>query len=111
MPPSTTKPCLIIHGGAGNITRENLPPEAYARYDATLRRIHRSTTALLAKGVTALDAATDAVTLFEDCPEFNCGKGAVSPKLEANGHGSGQQRLSRDFRSLREMELLNWRHR
>lgn len=73
----TTKPCLIIHGGAGNITRENLPPKSYARYEATLRRIHRSTSALLAKGATALDTATHAVTLFENCVDFNCGKGAV----------------------------------
>jgi len=78
MPPSTTKPCIIIHGGAGNITRENLSPKAYARYEATLRRIHRSASTLLFKGETALDAATHAVTLFEDCPDFNCGKGAVS---------------------------------
>lgn len=74
---SMTKPCLIIHGGAGNITRENLPLEAYTRYEATLRTIHRSTSALLAKGATALDAATHAVTLFEDDKDFNCGKGAV----------------------------------
>ncbi|KAK4693462.1 hypothetical protein P7C71_g3945, partial [Lecanoromycetidae sp. Uapishka_2] len=72
-----TKPCLIIHGGAGNITRENLPPKAYARYEISLRRIHRSTSLLLDKGATALDAATHAVILFEDCPDFNCAKGAV----------------------------------
>ena len=78
MSPPSTKPRLIIHGGAGNITRENLPPDAYAKYEKTLRSIHRSTSSLLEKGVTALDAATHAVTLFEDCPLFNCGKGAVS---------------------------------
>jgi len=78
MPTSTIKPRLIIHGGAGNITRENLSPGAYAVYAASLRSIYRSTIELLAKGATALDAATHAVTLFEDCPLFNCGKGAVS---------------------------------
>jgi L-asparaginase len=72
------KPRLIVHGGAGNITRENLSREAYDVYAAKLRSAHRSTSELLAKGVTALDAATHAVTLFEDCPLFNCGKGAVS---------------------------------
>lgn len=75
---SLLQPKLIIHGGAGNITRENLPPDSYAKYAAVLRSIHRSTAQLLAKGATALDAATCAVTLFEDCPLFNCGKGAVS---------------------------------
>ena len=32
---------------------------------------------LLGQGVTALDAATRAVAMFEDCELFNCGKGAV----------------------------------
>lgn len=77
----TTSPRLIIHGGAGNITRENLPPESFANYATALRSIHRSTLKLLEKGATALDAATHAVSLFEDCPLFNCGKGAVSGLL------------------------------
>ena len=70
-------PTLIIHGGAGAITRENLSPKAWAEYSANLSRIYRSTAALLDKGVSALDAATHAVVLFEDCKLFNCGKGAV----------------------------------
>lgn len=77
MSSSTTKPRLIIHGGAGNITRKNLYPHAWEVYSSTLLNIHRSTSALLSTGATALDAATHAVTLFEDSPLFNCGKGAV----------------------------------
>lgn len=75
---SPTKPRLIIHGGAGHITRENLPPKSWLLYETALRRIHGFTLELLERGVTALDAATRAVTLFEDCELFNCGKGAVS---------------------------------
>ena len=70
-------PKLIIHGGAGAITRQNLSPEAWAGYSTNLSRIYRSTAALLDKGGSALDAATHAVALFEDCELFNCGKGAV----------------------------------
>ncbi len=77
MSPSPTTPRLIIHGGAGNITRENLPPKSWSLYEAALRKIHRFTSELLERGATALDAATQAVTLFEDCELFNCGKGAV----------------------------------
>ncbi|KAL6714497.1 hypothetical protein ACLMJK_007922 [Lecanora helva] len=77
MSPTSTTPRLIIHGGAGHITRENLPPDAYNKYASALKTIHRSTSELLNKGATALDAATFAVALFEDCPLFNCGKGAV----------------------------------
>lgn len=82
MPPfpssSLQKPRLIIHGGCGNITRQNLSPEAWPIYAAKLRDIYRSTSGLLDKGETALDAATHAVTLFEDCELWNCGRGAVS---------------------------------
>ena len=77
MSSSTFEPRLIIHGGAGNITRKNLHPKAWKIYRSTLLDIHRSTSALLFNGATALDAATSAVAQFEDCPLFNCGKGAV----------------------------------
>ncbi len=75
---SSLRPRLIIHGGAGNITRKNLSPHAWEVYSSTLLAIHRSTSAALSHGATALDAATHAVAVFEDSPLFNCGKGAVS---------------------------------
>ncbi|KAL8797757.1 MAG: hypothetical protein Q9195_000109 [Heterodermia aff. obscurata] len=72
------QPRLIVHGGAGAISRANLPPESYARYAAKLRSVNAETLRLLRDhGATALDAATHAVRLLEDCPLFNCGKGAV----------------------------------
>ena len=77
MSPSPTTPRLIIHGGAGNITRTNLPPKSWSLYAAALLRIHNFTLKLLEGGATALDAATQAVVMFEDCELFNCGKGAV----------------------------------
>lgn len=75
--PHSTKPRLIIHGGAGNISRTNLPPEAYARYATEMLIVNGETSQMLENGATALDAATHAVRLLEDCPLFNCGKGAV----------------------------------
>jgi L-asparaginase len=75
--PHSTKPCLIIHGGAGNISRTNLSPEAYTRYATELIVVNGETSHMLENGATALDAATHAVRLLEDCPLFNCGKGAV----------------------------------
>lgn len=74
---SSTKPRLIIHGGAGNITRANLPPKSYEKYASKLLAVNRETSRLLEDGATALDAACHAVKLLEDCPLFNCGKGAV----------------------------------
>ncbi len=75
--PHSTKPCLIIHGGAGNISRTNLCPEAYTRYATELIVVNGETSHMLEDGATALDAATHTVRLLEDCPLFNCGKGAV----------------------------------
>lgn len=73
----TTTPRLIVHGGAGAISRSNLSPQAYAQYHAKLLSVNAETLQLLQDGATALDASTHAVRLLEDCPLFNCGKGAV----------------------------------
>lgn len=72
-----TKPRLIVHGGAGAISRTNLPVEAYARYAAKLQSVNAEALRLLQNGAPALDAAAHAVRALEDCPLFNCGKGAV----------------------------------
>ncbi|KAJ5515589.1 hypothetical protein N7527_007149 [Penicillium freii] len=75
--PASFKPTLIIHGGAGNIKRSKLPPDLYAAHHASLQCYLRSTHALLKNGSTALDAAVHAVSLLEDDPLFNCGRGSV----------------------------------
>ncbi|KAJ5595119.1 uncharacterized protein N7459_001327 [Penicillium hispanicum] len=75
--PATFKPTLILHGGAGNYERATLPPELYAAYHASLQSYLRSAHDLLKNGTTALDAAVHAVSLMEDDPLFNCGRGSV----------------------------------
>ncbi|KAJ5856265.1 uncharacterized protein N7529_010209 [Penicillium soppii] len=74
---ATFKPTLIIHGGAGNIQRSKLPPDLYAAHHASLQSYLRSTNHLLNNGATALDAAVHAVSLLEEDPLFNCGRGSV----------------------------------
>ena len=72
-------PLLIIHGGAGNITPENLPPEQWVIYRAKLHHVYLTAYAHLTKGnMSALDVATEAVKEMEDWEGWNCGKGAVS---------------------------------
>ncbi|EXJ89172.1 hypothetical protein A1O3_02236 [Capronia epimyces CBS 606.96] len=71
------QPTLILHGGAGSISRATLPPELWSRYQASLLKYLTLTRELLDSGASALDAACYAVTLFEDDPLFNCGRGAV----------------------------------
>lgn len=68
---------LVIHGGAGVIERDALSAgdehELRAQLDEALDAGH----AVLSEGGTALDAVQAAITLLEDSPRFNAGKGAV----------------------------------
>ena len=74
----TNTPRIIIHGGAGNISRANLTEDAYQEYRSALLATLHSSYALLSKpGATALDVATRAVAMLEDNPLFNAGHGAV----------------------------------
>ncbi|KAL4764158.1 isoaspartyl peptidase/L-asparaginase [Aspergillus foveolatus] len=73
----TFKPTLILHGGAGAIHRSTLPPELWAKYEASLLTYLRATKHLLDNGARALDAAVHAVSLMEDDELFNCGRGSV----------------------------------
>jgi beta-aspartyl-peptidase (threonine type) len=68
---------LVLHGGAGVITREKLTPVREAAIRADLERALRAAYAVLAKGGTSVDAVTAAIVILEDSPLFNAGKGAV----------------------------------
>lgn len=83
-PPPIT-PRIIIHGGAGNLTKQTLPPAKYAAYRLSLQRILSAATAQLSqKGASALDVATYAVSLLENDPLYNSGKGAVFTRAGTN---------------------------
>ncbi|KIW45088.1 uncharacterized protein PV06_03504 [Exophiala oligosperma] len=71
------QPTVILHGGAGAISRASLSPELWARYEASLWRYLTDARKLLDSGASALDAACAAATWFEDDPLFNCGRGSV----------------------------------
>lgn len=76
--PRPIAPRIIIHGGAGNITRENLPPSSYKQYrHGLLDVLQRASIELQKPNATALDVATYAVSLLEKNPLFNAGHGAV----------------------------------
>jgi beta-aspartyl-peptidase (threonine type) len=74
---ATTPIAIAIHGGAGTIDRGEFPPEREAELRATLERAVRAGHAVLSDGGSSLDAVTVAVTLLEDSPFFNAGRGAV----------------------------------
>ncbi|KAI9657861.1 MAG: hypothetical protein M1831_004097 [Alyxoria varia] len=72
------KPRLIVHGGAGNITRENLPPHQWEKYRHSLVHVRRAADSLLTESRhDALHVVTEAVRMLEDDPLFNAAKGAV----------------------------------
>jgi L-asparaginase / beta-aspartyl-peptidase len=79
IPPSSAKPeyLLLIHGGAGDITRENLPDSMARKYSAELQAALVTGYRILDNGGSALDAVEAVVRYMEDCPLFNAGKGAV----------------------------------
>jgi beta-aspartyl-peptidase (threonine type) len=68
---------LVIHGGAGGISRENITPEMDKEYRASLLIALNTGKKILAQGGTALDAVEQTIRIMEDNPLFNAGKGAV----------------------------------
>ena len=68
---------LLVHGGAGMMTRERLTPEQDAGSRAGLNAALDAGSAVLGSGGTALDAVAAAVRVLEDDPHFNSGRGAA----------------------------------
>ncbi len=68
---------LVIHGGAGTITRAAMTDEADAAIRAALTDALRAGHAQVVAGADALDAVTAALSILEDDPHFNAGRGGV----------------------------------
>lgn len=68
---------LVIHGGAGVISRQDLSASQQAEYEQALNLALDAGDAVLQRGGSALDAVMASVVVLEDSPLFNAGKGAV----------------------------------
>ncbi len=68
---------IVIHGGAGVIDRKELTPGQEMAYREALARAIGAGTKVLANGASALDAVEATITVMEDDPLFNAGRGAV----------------------------------
>ena len=68
---------IAIHGGAGTMSPEGMDAETRAEYEAALQAALDAGSKVLAEGGTAMDAVVAAITLMEDDPKFNAGRGAV----------------------------------
>lgn len=73
----TPKVAIAIHGGAGTITKANLTEEQEAAYKQMLSDAVTAGHKVLLEGGTSLKAVTTVITLLENSPLFNAGKGAV----------------------------------
>ena len=60
-----TKPVLVIHGGAGTMTREGSTPERQEIYKSVLRKALVTGYEVLRNGGEAMDAAVAAVGVME----------------------------------------------
>ncbi|MGH8428221.1 MAG: isoaspartyl peptidase/L-asparaginase family protein [Gammaproteobacteria bacterium] len=68
---------IVIHGGAGTITRGDMTPDQEKAYRATLSEALKAGYAVLQKNGRAIDAVQAAIEVMEDSPLFNAGRGAV----------------------------------
>jgi beta-aspartyl-peptidase (threonine type) len=68
---------IVIHGGAGGMTKENLTPDLDKEYRASLQVALTAGKKILSEGGSALDAVEQTIRTMEDNPLFNAGKGAV----------------------------------
>jgi len=73
---------VVIHGGAGNIVKENYTQEKIDAYTQKLQEALDAAEKIVKNGGSAIDAVCAAIIILEDSPLFNAGKGAV---FAANG--------------------------
>lgn len=68
---------LIIHGGAGAISRTRLTKERELAYQLALRDALLAGYVVLNSGGSSVEAVTEAIVVMEDSPLFNAGRGSV----------------------------------
>jgi beta-aspartyl-peptidase (threonine type) len=75
---------FVIHGGAGTIERSRMTPEREAAYRSALTQALMAGHEVLRRDGNGLDAVIAAITILEDNPLFNAGKGAVFTSAGTN---------------------------
>lgn len=68
---------IVLHGGAGTISKDNMTAAQEQAYHAMLTHAVNQGYSVLENGGSSVDAVTAAVMVLEDSPLFNAGKGAV----------------------------------
>ncbi|MGY0391094.1 isoaspartyl peptidase/L-asparaginase family protein [Bizionia sp. KMM 8389] len=75
---------IVIHGGAGFMTKQNITPENEAAYKSKLTEAIQIGHNILKKGGTSIEAVEKTITILENSPLFNAGKGAVLTHSETH---------------------------
>ena len=75
----TCKPeyVIVIHGGAGNATTEDINADQQKEYEVKLNEALSIGENILKNGGTCIEAIEKTINFLENCPLFNAGKGAV----------------------------------
>lgn len=68
---------IVIHGGAGVMSKERMSEEQRAEYKAKLNEALQLGESMLQNGASATDVVVKVINVMEDSPLFNAGKGAV----------------------------------
>lgn len=68
---------IVIHGGAGVMSKEKMSNELQAEYKAKLTEALQLGEKMLKDGANAPDVVVKVINIMEDSPLFNAGKGAV----------------------------------
>lgn len=68
---------IAIHGGAGNLMKENFPPEKEAACRLGLEKAVKTGYEVLQNGGTAVEAVEATIQVLENDPLFNAGHGGV----------------------------------
>jgi len=68
---------IVIHGGAGTITRKNMSEDKEKEYRQALNDALNIGEQVLEAGGSSIDAVEQSIRFMEDSPLFNAGKGAV----------------------------------
>ena len=74
---SFSGPVILIHGGAGGIERKYYTDEQIEEYDSALQAVLKVGFDMLTYNANGMDVVVECLTLLENDPHFNAGKGAV----------------------------------
>lgn len=74
---SQNKYAIVIHGGAGVMSKSKISEERRAEYKEKLNEALELGEKMLKDGASATDVVVDVINILENSPLFNAGKGAV----------------------------------